>query len=99
MSVWGARRMEGKLALRAVPWGSVLCMGPEEWAGTNRGTRWVGRHAHSLIHRPESTETLSLMENQISAGDQKEVSLERGSRAGLSENSPVWSQGPISRCR
>ena len=42
---------------------------------------------------------LSLMENQISAGDQKELSLERGSRAGLSENSLVWSQGPISRCR
>lgn len=99
MSVWGARRMEGKFALRAVPWGSVLCMGPEEWAGTNRGTRWVGRHAHSLIHGPESMETLSLMENQISAGDQKELSLERGSRAGLSENSLVWSQGPISRCR
>lgn len=91
--------MEGKLALRAIPWGSVLWMGPEEWAGTNRGTRWVGRHAHSLIHGPESTETLSLTENQISAGDEKEASLERGSRAGLSENSLVWSQGPISHCR
>lgn len=42
MSVRGARRMEGKLALRAIPWGSVLCIGPGGLVPTGVHAGWVG---------------------------------------------------------